>query len=592
MWHLVALQISYWTAEEPLNILFVQPAHDYTVPPIELCTKGNISGVLWSETGRLLLAYSVAEGQHFLEIFEVASQRLLVRVPGKPSSDNIFPVNFGTTDDYVYRILSDGIGIYDLRGLKNESSGEALGPVFAEESFKIDIKGIKAVISAPPREDGRYLLACFMKEGPAHKNGPATVRVGAVNFVTKEWKNVTSKTLNQVQECALHFNSTGTHLLFKMSQDVDQSGASYYGSSSLHLMDISRSCTTVVVPQESGPVHTFAWSKKDPLSFFCLSGQLPCSIMVYSASNGQPRLDLGKSRRNYLAQSADGRLALIAGFGNLPGDSDVWDMSTNRVVGVSKISWTVQCSFSPDGYWLLSSTTSPRLRVDNGIRILRVTGDLVFSESRDELYRASWRPTSEAARPLTPGRKFHIPKEDVYVPKGLAAALAASLDGISTLAGRTMTAKSVDAHPPAKGPSLPLGLDINVDAKPKRGKKSGVSGGVVPPKPANLEFTIEEFPSLGNDVQAASEAGADKQAADLALAGIKRLGNLDLCKKLMKISKTIGEAEKLQSAKKLDFNQRRKLEKLPTLQREAAWLNEEVTARQLNIKEVLDESRK
>jgi len=56
--------------------------------------------------------------------------------------------------------------------------------------------------------------------------------------------------------------------------------------------------------------------------------------------------------------------------------------------------------WSPDGHFILTGTLSPRLRVENGVRIWHCTGKLVHVEMIDELYQVSflcafdWRPVA------------------------------------------------------------------------------------------------------------------------------------------------------------------------------------------------------
>jgi translation initiation factor 2A len=48
------------------------------------------------------------------------------------------------------------------------------------------------------------------------------------------------------------------------------------------------------------------------------------------------------------------------------------------------------CEWSPDGRNILVATTSPRLRVDNGVRIWHYDGVLLYNEDLTELYHVSW----------------------------------------------------------------------------------------------------------------------------------------------------------------------------------------------------------
>ena len=75
--------------------------------------------------------------------------------------------------------------------------------------------------------------------------------------------------------------------------------------------------------------------------------------------------DFGSSPTNYISFNPQGRLILLAGFGNLAGKVDLFDghsLTRMCTIDVPNTSW---CEWSPDGRFLLTATLSPRLRVDN-----------------------------------------------------------------------------------------------------------------------------------------------------------------------------------------------------------------------------------
>ena len=58
------------------------------------------------------------------------------------------------------------------------------------------------------------------------------------------------------------------------------------------------------------------------------------------------------------------------------------------------------CEWSPDGMHILTATTSPRLRVDNGIRVWHAGGPLMYNQDLNELYHVCWRPQPPSVHPL------------------------------------------------------------------------------------------------------------------------------------------------------------------------------------------------
>ena len=102
--------------------------------------------------------------------------------------------------------------------------------------------------------------------------------------------------------------------------------------------------------------------------------------------------DFGAAPHNFISFSPQGRLIALAGFGNLAGKIDIFDRRVLGKVCTIDAPNTSHCEWSPDGRFLLTATLSPRLRVDNGIKIWHCTGPLVHIQPIEELYQASWRP--------------------------------------------------------------------------------------------------------------------------------------------------------------------------------------------------------
>lgn len=109
--------------------------------------------------------------------------------------------------------------------------------------------------------------------------------------------------------------------------------------------------------------------------------------------------DFGASPHNFISFNPQGRLVALAGFGNLAGKLDIFDRRTLSKVCSIDAPNTSHCEWSPDGRFLLTATLSPRLRVDNGIKVWHCSGPLVHIQAIEELYQASWRPTPVDAVP-------------------------------------------------------------------------------------------------------------------------------------------------------------------------------------------------
>lgn len=105
--------------------------------------------------------------------------------------------------------------------------------------------------------------------------------------------------------------------------------------------------------------------------------------------------------RNTILFSPHGRFVLVAGFGNLAGQMDIYDLAKDYLkICTIEASNASVCEWSPDGKHILTATTSPRLRVDNGVRIWHAGGGLMYNEDLQELYHVCWRPQSTTMHPL------------------------------------------------------------------------------------------------------------------------------------------------------------------------------------------------
>jgi translation initiation factor 2A len=102
--------------------------------------------------------------------------------------------------------------------------------------------------------------------------------------------------------------------------------------------------------------------------------------------------DFGSAPVNTILFNPQGRLVLLAGFGNLAGKVDVIDRRSLQKVCTIDAPNTSHCEWSPDGRFLMTATLSPRLRVDNGIKVWHCSGPLMHVQACDELYQVSWRP--------------------------------------------------------------------------------------------------------------------------------------------------------------------------------------------------------
>ena len=128
---------------------------------------------------------------------------------------------------------------------------------------------------------------------------------------------------------------------------------------------------------------------------------MPAKAMLFDQSV-RTLHDFGSSFYNFISFNPHSRLIALAGFGNLAGTCDIFDRRSLTKLSTIDASNTSYCEWSPDGKFLLTATLSPRLRVDNGIKVWYILGQLIHVQTCDELYQANWRPTPVDIAPQFP----------------------------------------------------------------------------------------------------------------------------------------------------------------------------------------------
>jgi len=140
-------------------------------------------------------------------------------------------------------------------------------------------------------------------------------------------------------------------------------------------------------------VHDAQWNPNGK-EFALIHGNMPSPKTTIYDLKGVPKVDLMVGiARNKLMFDPTGRILMIGGFGSLHGEMDFWDISQPNYVKLGHIE-AFSSSFqawSPDGKYFLACVQSPRMKVDNDIKIFNIYGVLLFEEKRKDLYQAEWR---------------------------------------------------------------------------------------------------------------------------------------------------------------------------------------------------------
>ncbi|KAI1347260.1 translation initiation factor eIF-2A [Xylaria sp. FL0043] len=298
---------------------------------------------------------------------------------------------------------------------------------------KLRVEGVSDFAIAPGQS---YNVAVFV---PERKGQPAAVKVFNVPQFTAP---ISQKTFFKGDKVQLKWNSLGTSLIVLAQTEVDKSNKSYYGETNLYLLSANGSLDARITLDKEGPIHDVSWSPNGK-EFGVIYGYMPAKTTIFNhravASHSFPL-----APRNTIIFSPTGRFALVAGFGNLAGQIDVYDLEKDfRKICTIESGNPSVCQWSPDSRYIMTATTSPRLRVDNGVKLWHVGGGIMYNEDMVELYNVSWRPCPPE----------NLPRGDPLnpVPTPHASALA-YLGTVKT------PSKPVGAYRPpgARGMSTPL----------------------------------------------------------------------------------------------------------------------------------------
>lgn len=400
------------------------------------------------------------------------------------------PIQWTADETLAFHLVTNEIHVYH-------------GHVFSDTSNqtlyhdKIKCTGVSN-FSVPPKRiltnpilEGKYVLSTFV---PEQKGKPA--RISLLRYPDKcgNTENpksgplLVTKSFYQAEECSVKWSPKGDSALVLTHTSVDTSGDSYYGSTNLFLLlsespqDI-RNGEALSVPLPGGnssagvrPVLDVAWmpnGSKPPL-FCVISGKMPALASLHNGTTGEPTFLFGNAHRNTIVWSNHGRFLTLGGFGNLAGGMDFYDKNklkaipqydpvTGADLGTrgNTASCAVGYGWSPSSRYFMVSTTSPRMNVDNGVRLYKYNG----LEIRDKSI-ISW-DNSRFDPDLLLAAEFVPASSDEYPDRPQSPPPKRNKDGV--VDGSVMaTAPAVVPPPAAYVP--PVGRYVPPSA---RGNKSG-----------------------------------------------------------------------------------------------------------------------
>ncbi|PSR79854.1 eukaryotic translation initiation factor 2A [Coniella lustricola] len=284
-------------------------------------------------------------------------------------SQNEWNLQYTADEKFCARMVTNEVQFYqsdDLRTVWN----------------KLRVEGVAAFALAA---GSSHNVAVFV---PERKGQPAAVKVFNVPQFTSP---ISQKTFFKGDKVQMKWNQQGSSLIVLAQTDVDKSNKSYYGETTLYMLSASGDFDARVTLDKEGPIHDVSWSPTGR-EFGVVYGYMPAKTTVFN-HRGVSQRSFPLGPRNTITFSPTGRFVLVAGFGNLAGQIDIYDLSKDyRKVCTIESGNPSVCQWSPDGTYIMTATTSPRLRVDNGMKIWHVGGRIMYNQDMEELYNIAWRP--------------------------------------------------------------------------------------------------------------------------------------------------------------------------------------------------------
>eukprot|EP01132_Coremiostelium_polycephalum_P002757 gene2757-3430_t len=288
--------------------------------------------------------------------------------------------------------------------------------------------------------DSPYRICTFV---PEKKGTPGSAKIYVYPNVNEHSSHLSFFKAN---EAKLYWNRKGNALLIHTQTDTDKTGKSYYGETGLWFLSLDGTSFNLGI---KGPIHDVKWSPTLD-QFIVVYGSMPSQSTLYNIK-GNPLVDFGLNPHNTIRFSPNGKLLCLGGFGNLQGDMDFWDLTRYKKISSTNSYCATYCEWAADSLHFLTAVLSPRIRVDNGIKLIKYDSTVIYKESIPELYQAQWRPQSSNGFPeekiIIPhpsSVKETSPQPQKYTPPSQRAAAAAAT---------AATEKS-------KGPVVPNGFKI------------------------------------------------------------------------------------------------------------------------------------
>jgi translation initiation factor 2A len=271
---------------------------------------------------------------------------------------------------------------------------------FSKVSHKLHLDKVSEFAMSPNMRKDERDKTHVVAYAPGAKGAPGFCKL--YQFPNFEQNMVLAhKSFFQGDSVEMQWNCTGTCCLLLIQADVDKTGNSYYGKQQLHGINTKGDVFMIGLTKE-GPIYDASWCPSGK-QFTVVYGAMPAKASLFN-EKGDMLFDFGTGHKNMALYNRQGNILMIAGFGNLRGKIDMWNMSSDKPDHICAFEAPDQTDvkWCPDGRHIVTSTCAPRLRLDNGYKIWHYTGSVLHEKKinpPDELWEVDWQIRAEGLFP-------------------------------------------------------------------------------------------------------------------------------------------------------------------------------------------------
>ncbi|XP_054839473.1 eukaryotic translation initiation factor 2A [Eublepharis macularius] len=265
---------------------------------------------------------------------------------------------------------------------------------FSTIANKLHLQKISDFVISPGDQPSK--VAVYV---PGSKGAPSFVRLYQYPVFGGPQAALANKSFFKADKVTLLWNSKATAVLVIASTEVDKTGASYYGEQTLHYIATNGESAVVQLPK-NGPIYDAVWNPNST-EFCVVYGFMPAKATIFNLKC-DPVFDFGTGPHNSAYYSPQGHILVLAGFGNLSGQLDVWDVKNYKLISKPQASDSTYFAWCPDGEHIVTATCSPRLRVGNGYKVWHYTGSVLYKyevQPNAELWQVAWQPCLDGTFP-------------------------------------------------------------------------------------------------------------------------------------------------------------------------------------------------